>query len=114
MQQMKETLYEAANAAGAVIQSYFQGVFKIESKDRINDLVTEVDKHSETAIINIIKRDFPAHSIISEEVGELMQDSEYQWIIIRSRNGKFCPRHTDMLCEHRFEAKWQNDYGCRL
>ena len=63
MQQMKETLYEAANAAGAVIQSYFQGVFKIESKDRINDLVTEVDKHSETAIINIIKRDRDAVSI---------------------------------------------------
>jgi myo-inositol-1(or 4)-monophosphatase len=81
MLEMKETLYEAAKAAGAVIQSYFQGVFTIESKDRINDLVTEVDKHSETAIINIIKRDFPEHSIISEEVGELMQDSEYQWII---------------------------------
>lgn len=81
MQQFNKTLMEAAKTAGAVIQSYFQGVFKIESKDRINNLVTEVDNHSEKIIIDIIKRDFPAHSIISEEVGALMQDSEYQWII---------------------------------
>jgi myo-inositol-1(or 4)-monophosphatase len=81
MEKFKLTITEAAKAAGAVIQSYFQGVFKIESKEGINNLVTEVDNHSEKIIIDIIKRDFPTHSIISEEVGELMQDSEYQWII---------------------------------
>ncbi len=81
MEQFKKTITEAAKAAGAVIQQYYQGIFKIESKDGINNLVTEVDQHSESVIIDIIKRDFPQHSIISEEVGELMQESEYQWII---------------------------------
>jgi myo-inositol-1(or 4)-monophosphatase len=81
MNDMKKTLVEASLAAGAVIKSYFHGVFKIDSKDGKNNLVTEVDNHAEKVIIDIIKRDFPQHSIISEEIGEMLQDSEYQWII---------------------------------
>jgi len=81
MTDLKATLNEAARAAGTIIQSYFHGQFRIESKDSINNLVTEVDKHAEDKIIAIIKRDFPEHTIISEEVGELIQDSDYQWII---------------------------------
>lgn len=81
MPEFKATIVEAAQAAGAIIRSYFNGAFRIDSKDSINNLVTEVDKHSEDAIISIIKRDFPGHTIISEEVGELIQKSDYQWII---------------------------------
>ena len=79
--ELKATLLDAAHAGGAVIKSYFHGSFQIESKDSINNLVTEVDRHSEKKIIEIIKNNFPGHSIISEEVGELIQDSAYQWII---------------------------------
>lgn len=78
---IRGVLIQAANAGGAVIAHYFDGVFKIENKSTINDLVTEVDKHAEKAIIDIIKLHFPTHSVISEEVGELMQDSDYEWII---------------------------------
>src|SRR5690606_878822 len=55
--------------------------FLIENKEGINNLVTEVDKRSEERIIDIIKSNFPEHSIISEEVGELIQKSDYRWII---------------------------------
>lgn len=79
--ELKTTLTEATRAAGEIIRSYFHGVFRIDSKDSVNNLVTEVDRHAEDRIISIIKRDFPHHSIISEEVGELMQQSDYQWII---------------------------------
>lgn len=72
---------EAAREAGKIIHHYFDGTFSIENKDSINNLVTEVDKHSETKIIEVIKSYYPGHSIISEEVGELIQDSDYQWII---------------------------------
>lgn len=78
---LKKVLTEAANGAGAIIQSYFQGTFIIDNKEGVNNLVTEVDKHSEKKIIETIKNYFPDHSIISEEVGELKQQSDYQWII---------------------------------
>jgi len=78
---MKEVLLEATMEAGKIIQHYFNGTFKIENKSSINDLVTEVDKMSEDKVISIIKLHFPGHSIISEEAGEAMQVSDYQWII---------------------------------
>jgi myo-inositol-1(or 4)-monophosphatase len=81
MPELKTTLMEAAQAAGDIIRSYFHGKFRIDSKDSVNNLVTEVDKHAEDRIIAIIKRDFPGHTIISEEIGEMIQDSSYQWII---------------------------------
>ena len=81
MDELKKVLHEAAQEAGAIIKQYFQGSFKVDNKTSINDLVTEVDKHSEKAIIDVIKKTYPGHSIISEEVGELIQDSDYSWII---------------------------------
>ncbi|HEY1031927.1 MAG TPA: inositol monophosphatase family protein [Flavipsychrobacter sp.] len=80
-EKLKEVLLLATKEAGAIIQQYFQGSFQIDNKEGINNLVTEVDNHSEKRIIEIIKEHFPDHSIISEEVGELIQDSPYQWII---------------------------------
>jgi myo-inositol-1(or 4)-monophosphatase len=81
MEELKQVMLEAAKEAGKIIHHYFEGTFSIENKDSVNNLVTEVDKHSEKKIIEIIKASFPGHSIISEEVGELIQDSPYQWII---------------------------------
>lgn len=81
MTALKEVLLEATREAGQIITSYFQGSFTIDNKEGINNLVTEVDKHSEKKIIEIIRKHYPTHSIISEEIGELIQDSPYQWII---------------------------------
>jgi myo-inositol-1(or 4)-monophosphatase len=81
MAELKDVLTEATSEAGRIIQSYFNGTFRIDNKEGINNLVTEVDKLAETRIIEIIKSHFPGHSIISEEVGELMQESDYKWII---------------------------------
>ena len=78
---LREVLLEAIKEAGFIMQTYFQGQFVIESKEGINNLVTEVDRLSEDKIISIIKKHCPDHSIISEESGEEKQDSDYQWII---------------------------------
>ena len=43
--------------------------------------VTEADHASEKAIIDVIKKEFPGHYILSEEAGEIIQDSNYKWII---------------------------------
>ena len=81
MDDLKRVLLDATKEAGKIILKNFNGVFKIDHKEGINNLVTEVDKLAETRIIEVIRKAFPAHSIISEEVGELIKPSDYQWII---------------------------------
>lgn len=81
MEEMKEVLLTATREAGRIILQYFNGAFKVAHKDGINNLVTEVDKLSEDRIIDVISSAYPSHTIISEEVGELKKQSEYQWII---------------------------------
>ena len=78
---LKNTLLEATEAAAKEILRFNDLDFKIDSKQGINDLVTEVDHASEKAIIETIKKNFPQHHILSEECGDLVQDSRYKWII---------------------------------
>ncbi len=81
MDELKDVLLLATKEAGKIILQYFNTAFKIDHKEGINNLVTEVDKLSEDKIIEVIRAAYPAHTIISEEVGELIQSSDYQWII---------------------------------
>lgn len=79
--ELKITLLEAAHAGAKILKKYFEGTFEIQSKDTINNLVTEADKKSEIEIINVIRSKFPDHYILSEEAGELSTSSTYKWII---------------------------------
>jgi myo-inositol-1(or 4)-monophosphatase len=81
MKDFKKVLFDASTEAGKIIRSSFNTNFEIESKDIISNLVTEVDKASEAKIIGIIKKSFPEHAILSEEIGELGGNSEVKWII---------------------------------
>lgn len=81
MSELKSVILTAAKEAGAIIKEYFEGSFTVENKGTINNLVTEVDKHAEAKIIATIKETFPIHNILSEEIGAINQESEYQWII---------------------------------
>jgi myo-inositol-1(or 4)-monophosphatase len=78
---LKQTLIEATKAGAAEILRFFNGDFKISNKEGVNNLVTEADHAAEKAIIEAIKSKYPGHQILSEEVGELAQDSDYKWII---------------------------------
>jgi myo-inositol-1(or 4)-monophosphatase len=80
-EQLKNTLLRALHAGADQLKKYFDGTFEIQSKSRLNDLVTEVDKKSETAIIDVIQDEYPNHFILSEEVGEMSTDSNVKWII---------------------------------
>ena len=77
----KSTLIQAAKAGAAEIQRFFNKEFKISNKQGVNNLVTEADHAAEKAIFEVIKSAFPDHYILSEEAGEIVQDSEYKWII---------------------------------
>ncbi len=74
-------LEEAARAGAAEIQRYFQKDFDIRYKEGVNNPVTEADHAAEKAIISVIRRNYPDHFILSEEAGEMVQESEYKWII---------------------------------
>jgi len=45
------------------------------------DLVTEADRESEAAIIELIHRAFPTHAILAEESGASAHQSDHRWII---------------------------------
>ncbi len=78
---LKNTLIQAIYAAADEIKRFTDLDFKISNKEGINDLVTEVDHASEKAIIDVIKNQHPDHNILTEESGEIFQESEYKWII---------------------------------
>jgi myo-inositol-1(or 4)-monophosphatase len=78
---LRNTLLQAAQKGGEVLQHYYQKQFEISSKTSLNNLVTEADKKSEEVIINCIKEQFPEHYIFTEEAGEMPSNSEYKWII---------------------------------
>ncbi|MFI5132682.1 MAG: inositol monophosphatase family protein [Chitinophagales bacterium] len=78
---LKSTLIEAVKSGAAEIMRFFNSDFKVSNKEGVNNLVTEADHASERAILQVIKQTFPGHHILSEEAGDLIQDSNYKWII---------------------------------
>ena len=76
---IKSTLLEALTKAGKIIRSSLGKDLKITKKGRFN-LVTETDKASERAVVNIISRHFPDHSILAEE-SPAVRGSGCRWII---------------------------------
>ncbi|MEP6615669.1 MAG: inositol monophosphatase family protein [Ginsengibacter sp.] len=78
---LKSTLVKAAEAGAGELQRFFNGTFSISNKEGMNNLVTEADHAAEKVIIETIKKDFPHHEILSEEIGSMGKDQEYKWII---------------------------------
>jgi len=73
---------EAALAGGAVLQTYLGKLEDIQEKGRPGDLVTEADKRAEVAILSVIQRHFPDHSILAEESGKSGEaESQFLWAI---------------------------------
>ncbi|RPJ23151.1 MAG: inositol monophosphatase, partial [Planctomycetaceae bacterium] len=73
----------AAQQAGKIIADAYRTDFKVYYKQgTLTNLVTEVDRRSETAIIEVLSTAFPAHHILAEEGGEaLRKPSRYRWYV---------------------------------
>ncbi len=82
MHPMLNIAIRAARAAGTVIYRSMDKVdnLKITTK-AANDFVSDVDRQAEMAIIDIIKKAYPNHSIKAEENGLLDGNENFQWII---------------------------------
>ncbi len=74
---------EAAESAGAELMRRWRKYHHIRSKG-LRDIVTEADFAAEQAVLDILRRHFPEHVILTEETG-LHGDSgpatHYRWII---------------------------------
>lgn len=71
----------AARRAGSIVMRHFNRIdtLTIAEKQR-NDFVSEVDRLSEEAIIDTLRRAYPNHAILAEESGAHAGNA-YQWII---------------------------------
>ncbi len=72
---------EAAQAGGAILQEFWGKLTSIEEKGRSGDLVTNADRASEAAILEIFARHLPDHAILAEESGRNVIESPYLWAI---------------------------------
>jgi myo-inositol-1(or 4)-monophosphatase len=85
MQEFKKIAIQAALKGGEILSRHRGKVKKIGYKSEVN-LVTDVDRISEEAILRIIKSNFPDHAILTEESKEFIPENEksksiYEWII---------------------------------
>jgi myo-inositol-1(or 4)-monophosphatase len=81
MHPMLNIAVKAARRAGSIINraSLNLDILTVRHKT-FNDLVSEVDRTAEQAIIEVLKDAYPEHAILAEESGT-QGDSEYLWII---------------------------------
>jgi myo-inositol-1(or 4)-monophosphatase len=72
----------AAKRAGYILMERLGDVHQVIDKETsYKDYVTDVDLQVEAEIIAIIKEAYPDHHILSEEQGDLGNESDYKWII---------------------------------
>ncbi|MEJ2589994.1 MAG: inositol monophosphatase family protein [Candidatus Thiodiazotropha sp.] len=81
MNPMVNIAVRAAREAGRVITRNFNRVDRLTITDKgRNDFVSEVDRNSEAAIINVLREKYPHHAILAEESGS-HDGNDHQWII---------------------------------
>jgi len=76
----KKAAIDAAYKAGNCIRRSVGRIEKISFKGDTN-LVTDVDKKSESIILKMIQRRFPDHGILSEETPPKREGASHKWII---------------------------------
>jgi myo-inositol-1(or 4)-monophosphatase len=74
---------ELASVAAEAIRPFFRTALGVENKARGGrfDPVTAADRAAEAAMRTLIRKTFPHHGIIGEELGEERADAEYVWAL---------------------------------
>ncbi len=78
--EIEQVALRAARAAGRIHLKRLSRI-TINRKSSSIDLVTEADRESEAAIIEVIHRAFPTHAVLAEESGASAHQSDHRWII---------------------------------
>ena len=77
---VKRVAIESVKDAGKVIMLNLNKVKGYTFKSK-SDIVTNIDIKAEKLIINKIEKNFPDHSILSEEKGLIDKKSSFLWIV---------------------------------
>jgi myo-inositol-1(or 4)-monophosphatase len=74
---------ELAMVSGETILPFFRTALSVQDKGRPGsfDPVTAADHAAESAMRALIRRSFPDHGIIGEELGQDRADAEYVWVL---------------------------------
>ncbi len=78
---MLNTAIDLAREAGVSLLATFDEECAISKKGDNSNIVTAADTRSERLIVDGIRKKFPSHSIISEEAGCDLRESEYTWVV---------------------------------
>ena len=71
---------KAARRAGAITLNWFAKVLDVSYKGRTNP-VTQADLEAEAAVLDILQKEFPKHTILAEESGLSTGSSTYRWYV---------------------------------
>jgi histidinol-phosphatase len=74
---------ELAAVSGETIRPFFRSALGVENKSQSGgfDPVTAADRAAESAMRALIKRTFPEHGVVGEELGADRPDAEYVWVL---------------------------------
>ncbi|NJK34223.1 MAG: inositol monophosphatase [Oscillatoriales cyanobacterium SM2_2_1] len=86
LQRLLEIATEAACAGGAVLKSYWGELQSVDhlTEKQPGDLVTIADQEAEKAVLSVLQRHVPSHSILAEESGAsggADGDPSYLWAV---------------------------------
>ena len=79
----KQIAIDSVRRAGKIIMDNLDKENDLHYKDKRNkrDYTTKIDLMSEELIVSSIKKSFPDHGIISEEMGMRNENSEFVWVL---------------------------------
>jgi len=81
-EQALEAAMSAGVAAGNLLLEYSDDFLRTSTKESLRDIVTDVDKHAERIIIEILKSNDSNTSILTEESGRISASNENNhWIV---------------------------------
>ena len=69
-----------AQEAGQLLLRHLDGTLKVDAKG-VSDIVTTADRASEELILGGLRKAFPDHAMLGEEVGHMPRASQYCWIV---------------------------------
>ncbi len=67
--------------AGKVALSYFNKEHIYHHKGHLSNFATEADLASEKIIYDLVRKNFPDHNFLSEEMGLVDKHGEYTWVV---------------------------------
>ena len=78
---IRKVLIRAVQIGGKLVLKGFPKEVAVKRKHNLSNIVSAIDVAAEQCIVNLIRANFPRHTIIAEESGCVRGRSEYTWVV---------------------------------